>query len=529
VARSIEDLEIREESSSVVGRSVWWCQHRRAMRWAICLTGVFLCFASWSVASPLMAPPDEAAHLFKAAAVVRGQLVGKPGPKLPNGSSNPYVTVRVPASFANAESLWGCYTYRLYQPASCAPKLAKPAHDHLVAVTTYVGRYPPLYYLLVGWPSLLFPSTTGVYLVRLMSALLSALFLTSALMSAIELRRSRMLVLGVAAAATPMVLYLGATINPNGLEVSSALSLWTSGLVLALDGRVTIDRRVLARAGLAAAVLVQIRGLSPLWLAAISISVLAASDRTRLRLAMQDRAVQVWIAIVALCSAFSLWWIFHYQALDQIGGQTYPAPRSTSLPHLTVIALGFVDTYVKGMIGLLGRPDTPPPALTIYLWLGVTAGLLGLAFFLTRRRRALLLGALVVAVIFIPTAFDVDVATRYGFMWQGRYTLPLAVGVPILSAALMGRGSVRPAVVRRAGALGIPALGLAQLTMFVWGLWRYGVGEPPPGHPYNLSLDPFGGRWQPPLGSGAIFLVFLLGVVLYSTWMMAQMGALGRR
>jgi hypothetical protein len=42
---------------------------------------------------------------------------------------------------------------------------------------TYVGRYPPLYYAIVGLPSLVWHTNTAVYMMRLLSGLLCALLL----------------------------------------------------------------------------------------------------------------------------------------------------------------------------------------------------------------------------------------------------------------------------------------------------------------------------------------------------------------
>ena len=44
-------------------------------------------------------------------------------------------------------------------------------------VSTYVGRYPPLYYAIVGLPSLAWHTDVAGYLMRLVSGLLSVLFL----------------------------------------------------------------------------------------------------------------------------------------------------------------------------------------------------------------------------------------------------------------------------------------------------------------------------------------------------------------
>lgn len=513
----------------------WWPPWRRG-RWWLCFGALFLCLASWSVASPLMAPPDEAAHLFKAAAVARGQLFGQPKPPLPNGQPNPEIRVQVPAAFANADSLWRCYTLLVaaypfesgFKSASCAPPLHYVAADTIggppvasggqpVTVTTYVGRYPPLYYLAVGWPSLLFPSTTGVYLMRLLSAVLSALFLASAFESALVLAYRRLAVLGVAVAVTPMVFYLGGTINPNGLEVSSAICAWASGLALVKDQRPGVDRRLVARTAIAAAVLVQMRSLSLLWLALLAVTVAAVSDRRRLAQLVRDRAAGWGAALVVACSGFTLWWVIRFQSLTLEPGVTNPAPPLTRESHLLAISFGFVDFQVRGMIGYLGRPDTPGPSLTVYLWLAMVAVLVALGLSMGRRRDVLVLCGLIAATVLIPVAADAYSATRYGFAWQGRYTLPLAVGVPILAVAMTGREPAASPARRLRFIIPVGAA-VAQLALFLWGLWRYGVGEPPPGHPYQLSLNPFGG-WQPPVGALPAFFIFLLGVVTLSVWL----------
>lgn len=500
----------------------------RRRRWWMCLGALFVCFASWSVASPLMAPPDEAAHLLKAAAVARGQLFGHPEAPLPNGQPNPQIQVQVPAGFANADAIWRCYTLYVNRSASCAPTLHYVASDaiggpqtasagQLVTVTTYVGRYPPLYYLAVGWPSLLFPSATGVYLMRLVSALLSALFLASAFESALVLANRRLAVLGVAVAGTPMVFYLGGTINPNGLEISAAICAWASGLALVKDERPGVDRRLLARTAVSAAVLVQIRALSPLWLALLVLTLLAVVDRHRLAQVVRDRTAWWWAALVAACSGFALWWVIRFHSLTIEPGVTNPAPPSTPESHLVAIAFSFVDFEVRGMIGYLGRPDTPPPSLTVYLWLAMVAVLVGLGLCMGRRRDVAVLSGLIAATVLIPVAADAYSATRDGFAWQGRYTLPLAVGIPILAVAVAGRQPT-PSPVHRLRFLIPVGAAVAQMALFVWGLWRYGVGEPPPGHLYHLSLDPFRG-WQPPLGAAPVFLIFLVGLVGLSVWL----------
>ncbi|HTW98533.1 MAG TPA: hypothetical protein VMD59_07140, partial [Acidimicrobiales bacterium] len=64
----------------------------------------FVCMAGWSFASPLFSGPDEPVHVIKAAAVVRGQLLGD----LLDGPSSPFAEVHIPAFYATTRNLPTC-------------------------------------------------------------------------------------------------------------------------------------------------------------------------------------------------------------------------------------------------------------------------------------------------------------------------------------------------------------------------------------------------------------------------------------
>ena len=104
----------------------------------------FLAIAAWSLATPLMAAPDEPVQVAKAAAVVRGQLTGH----LVGGPSSPLGVVTIPAAYANLGVLVHCYQFDPNLPASCAPKYR--ALQGNVSDTIYNARYQPLYYVIVG-------------------------------------------------------------------------------------------------------------------------------------------------------------------------------------------------------------------------------------------------------------------------------------------------------------------------------------------------------------------------------------------
>ena len=90
----------------------------------------------------------------------------------------------------------------------------------------------PMYYAIVGLPSLIVTSTTGMYLMRTVSSLLGALFLALAIMSVFCWSSRRLLQIGVLLAATPTAAYYASSVNPNGLEIMAAICLWCSGIIL---------------------------------------------------------------------------------------------------------------------------------------------------------------------------------------------------------------------------------------------------------------------------------------------------------
>ena len=95
----------------------------------------------------------------------------------------------------------------------CPYNVVPPCPEYVA--TIYNARYPPLYYSIVGLPSLLADSNWAVYLMRLFSAALSSLFIALAVTSAYVWSKNRLLIAGIVIAATPMVMYLAGIINPK--------------------------------------------------------------------------------------------------------------------------------------------------------------------------------------------------------------------------------------------------------------------------------------------------------------------------
>lgn len=473
---------------------------------ALFLALFFCAFATWSWATPLFGAPDEPAHEIKATAVVRGQFVGRAAA----GPSSPQIVVSVPGLYAHASRVPGCFAFKVSVAASCAkPPSGGSAPTE---VQTYVGRYPPLYYALVGLPSLATVSATGVYLMRLVSALLSAAFLALAATSIVVWSRSSLMLAGLALAATPSVFFFGGVINPSGLEISAAICVWCSSLVLVLERWEDPPHALLAIIGLAAGVAVLCRGLSPLWVALIGLSVLAVAPR-RVALLVRRRSVQVTAGSILVCAALATVWIFLEHTLT-LKPSINRVPSGTSDLGIIGDVFGRTPIFFQQMIGEFGWLDTLSPAYVYVIW-GVALGVMGAAALVfARSRRLFALLFVTAASVVVPVLISASHARRFGFAWQGKDTLPLAVGVPILAAALIGSSSaitprLRTWLVRAAAAF----VALAQLGSFIQALRRNATGLPGP-------INYFHGPWRPPLGAIAatvvvVYVWVLLAAILW--------------
>ena len=218
--------------------------------------------AAWVFATPLGSAPDEPAHLLRAASLVRGQLLGTPLSR-PSNADKSMVTVKVPEIFAYLAHDIPCFQVHPAVPAGCEQQLAGPTND--ITIADYVGRYPPFYYALVGLPTLALVSAKGGYGARLVSGALAAAMLALAVTSLRRCRGSPLLGAGLALAMTPMALYLGASINPNGLEVAAAISAWVAAMALASQAPKDVSASSSGALGISVVVLILTRAISPLW------------------------------------------------------------------------------------------------------------------------------------------------------------------------------------------------------------------------------------------------------------------------
>lgn len=473
--------------------------------WASFLV-LFALGALWSLASPLFSVADEPAHAVRAAAVARGQLGGRDSTAFDDRQVR--TEVRVPLVYATATTLPVCYLGRTEVAASCAPPFAGPEEEG--PVLTQVGRYPPAYYAVVGVPARWFPAPAAVRVMRLVSAAVAAALLASAFTSLRELGStedggSPSLLLGLAVAVSPTLLFLAGSVNPNGVEVAAAVSFWTALCGLLLGRGPAGGARFAARAAVAGSVLVVARQLGPLLAVLILVVVAVVAGRDRLRAVAGRAEVRRAAAVVGGVMVLAVAWLVARDTFSGIGG----TPPPTALDFLEVVqtSVGRTGRNVLQMIATFGWADTPAPVLTYYVWFACCGFLLLAALARAGRRQTVGLLLLVGLVVAVPVVFESWRAREIGFAWLGRYTLPLAVGIPILASWLAG--DLVAGVGRRLVPLFAGAVAVGHLLAFVWALERYTGGTGTGG----------ADGWTPPGTAPVLVVAFAAATAVYGRWL----------
>lgn len=472
----------------------------------------FALSGSWALASPMGSGPDDQAHLVKAAATARGEINGRSGHLEQGGTLEPVHYFQVPAVYAKVDGFdtydAACYSFKDTVPASCARPIR--GSSALVSLPTTAGHYDPIYYGAVGWPSLLFPGLTGMYLMRLTSALLCSLMLAAAMYLAAQWRRPAFAMLGVSAAATPMALFINGLVNPNSAELSSALLGWCAALSITMDPRPELFKRRLTLLAIAFSVLANARPLGAEWIFAIVAVALFVVRRGALAGIWRARATWVAAAVTGVFVLFGVGWSLTHGDTAKI--PYTPAYAFGPAAHTT---LNNTSWYIHQMIGIFGWLDTPVPTVTLDLWIGVILLLAVIAWACGRLRDGIALLSVLIGVIIIPVLAQGVEAKHVGFIWQGRYLLAFAVGLPILAGwVLSDRATQIPAVLQtRIAAVALSLLAFANFAAFFRSMRRYAVGLNKALIPTHLHWSP-PGTWLPWLALYAIAATSLIGLVI---------------
>jgi hypothetical protein len=457
------------------------------LRWRVLVPLFFLGGVAWGLMTAPMGVPDEPAYAVHAVAFWSGQWSSDPSPHVDRPRALPFGNGRwyqIPDVWTDGYDVPVCFAYHPERPALCAN--FSGSSDPTAVADTLSYTVQPAWLVMAGLPGRLFPGLVGMYGMRLVSALVGAVLLAAAVRALADVVAARLALVGVLAATTPMAFTMIGSVNPNGLEIASAICLW--GHALALGRRpAPPPRRLLVGLVVSATVLAFTRPLSPIFVAVILAVAAVAGGGKQLGALWADRRARLAGAVLVAVEVVALVLV-------------YLGSRATGSPTASLLRPSVLRTRIVEAIATFGWSDTHVwPVVALWaLGLG-TLVVAGLVLGRNPTRVALLL------VVAASAGLLVVRAVPGAGSWQGRYGLPITVGVALTSVVAIGDGWSR---VRPTLRWLLPALtglfGVAMVIAFVRALQRFTVGI----SPRTSVLDVFHGGWEPP--GGAAFVLALI-------------------
>ena len=394
---------------------------------AFLLFAALSCIGSvFALAQPPYGVSDEPAHAVKALATARLQLSG---PEVLGQFDYPAIDYDVPLAYS---SIWHmvCYSSNTDATPDCAPDF--PSDRTVGPVSSTAGTYPPLYYFIVGqlgWPS---PGLTGIISMRLASVVLNALVLTATFMALRRIASRTAATTAIFLGYTPTVLAMGSSVNPFGFEVSCFFLIWALASPMASHTtEIPRSNRRLVLLWIASLAVAFIRPMSFIWTLGIA-AILAGLSRVSSRNQPGSAATRVrqdltfaLPLIVSACLSIA-WWLIAAPGSSYGGsGQGFGA-----LGRNLRYSFDRLDDYLLQLHSYFGWTEFYGPLFSLLLWIAAFVVFSTCHPFHKRLKMALL--GLVALFVAAPLALEGARATSVGFGYQGRYILPLFVGLPVL-------------------------------------------------------------------------------------------------
>jgi hypothetical protein len=413
------------------------------VRWSA--LGLLALQLGWILTLPPFRGIDEFDHTYRADAVAHGDWIARPEAATRGTGAILSVSPEI-VQAARPE----CQRLPYTGPEDC---VGEPEGER-VAIASGAGRYPPLYYALVGYPGSILDGTAALYLMRGVSAMLCTALLTWALLSLTRWSGSRG-ALAMLLTMTPVVVYSTAVVAPNGLEMIAGLGFWVAlgGLAHAPKD----DRRNLLLAVVAGVLLVSLRSMGPLWaLLILGTALVAWPDlRSRLPVLMRSPAGLTTLGVGVVSGLASVAWVLSQRSLV-IGVVDVSEPISVGY-RLTQVSAQLILWPLQSIAAFPLRNEPAPPIVYASYALLLIVVVIGAAFRATAPARRGILLTLVLSFA-IPWVITVATLTTYGTSWQGRYALPYLAGAAIIAGGVWAR---------RARAVGWRTLAPALLLVMV--------------------------------------------------------------
>lgn len=425
------------------------------------LAGVALLQSAWLLTIPPFRGSDEIDHVYRGLGVAAGQL--RAAEPAPEGRGT---LVEVPPDVVAAARAQ-CLDLPYMLPDNCRGVRRLASGDVLVASSA--GPYNPAYYVVVGAAGRLVGGAGSDYAMRLASTTWCLLGIGAAALMLSVGGAGAWGRAGLAVGLTPVLVYTTTLPAPNGVEIVAGLVLWTSLLVVLRRRSPRHDRWMLVVGGAAAAVLCCLRLLGPMWAGLIVLACLASVPWRQVLEVLRGHRVVVALCVVAavVATAANAWWSLGAgltgtsQDRAELGGDVQLEIGAQPLVWLLQVVAAFplrADVAPMPVYALV---------VIVFLALVVTALRLG-----STRTRWVLATSLAVVVL-LPVALTALTMDTQGVIWQGRYGLPFAVGVPLVAGLALDARSAA----RREGPR-IRALAAAMLALaHAWAIGHVLVNE----------------------------------------------------
>jgi hypothetical protein len=442
-----------------------------------------LLLAAWVMSTPPFAAPDEASHYLRALSIANGHLLG---PKVDYRLAGETPAQRV---WARRDARAVLVPARLSPPDVRCADGARDAGPRGCIEVTPTGDYYPLAYLV---PAVALKAasdaSTGLWLARLASALPALGFLLLAI--TLVAQGGGWSFLGLLGAFTPMVLFAGSVVNPNGLEIAASLACAAAALRVARTaGRTpTWIWAALAASGVVTLLAWQLGIVFLLADLALGAALLGPTGLRELRISAPRQLVAV---AVTLAAAFVI-----YLAYGLSSGVFHSSFALAPLGANLRAGLHQLHRALYGAVGQFGSLTVNLDRFAYRIWWLATLALIAIAVWLGPRREKALLALVAMLALAFPVVFYAFVYRRSGFGLQGRHVLPALALIPLTAGEVI-QGARSDGSRTRSGTRLLAAV-VALIAVFQLYAWwinaRQSAGEP---HSFWFLSHPL---WSPPLG-----------------------------
>ena len=213
------------------------------------------------------------------------------------------------------------------------------------------------------------------------------------------------------------------------------------------------------------------------------------------------------VAVGAATLVASAWFVYA-RPLDSVVGIRQPDETRLEIARHS---FDLLPVRVRELVGVFGWGDTNVPSWMAYGWLLLVAGLVVAALVVgTGRQRAVLAG-LIAANVAIPTVAELPKAHDLGYIWQGRYSLPFVVAIPLFAGWCVARRHVRAPWAVPSAALAACFVGVSMVVSIGMSLTRMAQG--------TIHPDVFGFVGEDLYPHGVLLAVVLVTAgVLYAAF-----------